>query len=87
MNAQKIQISPLDVILVTTEGDIKPEHEVLLDEVLEDLAVESEAFVIVLPEGVIKDFRKLSLEGLLNLHQRLDEIIVELTKKTSYGEA
>ena len=82
---RKLETRRGDTVVVTIPDDADDEVLHLLQPLLYDFAHDTGTFVLVFREGVFSDIRRLNLTELLDLNQRVEERITEITTAESVG--
>ena len=71
----RTSVKEKDLVLFITQDDITPEDEVKIKQLCEGLADDLEASIVVIPETVLKEARKLDIESLITLREVFDKAI------------
>lgn len=64
-----------DLVLFITQDDISLEDEIKIKQLCEDLAEDLEASIVVIPENILKEAKRLDIESLITLREVFDQAI------------
>ena len=87
VNILPIKVQEGDLVLVEVREDLPEARRELIQVVLEEHAEDSEVHFLVLPENVVRDFKRLSLPEMISLRELLDEFIHDAISGGVVGEA
>ena len=87
VNILPIKVQEGDLVLVEVREDLPEDRRELIQVVLEEHAEDSEVHFLVLPENVVRDFKRLSLPEMISLRELLDEFIHDAISGGVVGEA
>ena len=87
VNILPTRVQEGDLVLVEVREDIAESRREFLQTVLEDTAEDSKVHFLVLPENLLADFGRLTLQEMLDLRVLLDEAIERTLARLVAGEA